>query len=421
VGDNFEYVTGVFYFNEDNNTDFGDLLDFDLGLRAPPFQPTGNYFPLVLADRVMKNGSDSWAVYAQADYKFLEKWTATLGVRYTDESKDFSISDNQPCLASNPACGFQDVNGDGIADNDLDNVNMDDLNSINPALANIPRKQDMQLVTPRLALQYAVDDQLNFYASATRGFKSGGWNARGTSPDQLIPFQAEKVWSYELGMRSEWFDGQLRANVTAYYMDVSAVQIPTGYTPPSGQVVFITRNYADQKGKGLEAELVATPIDNLTVLLSAGIGDAEFKKLNPVVLQQQQLCLSGTMSACGVGIVTSDGGIADPVRVPDYTVTFGGSYVWALNSTYELIPSAYLYSVGESSTYSAGLPQFIAPAYTTYDASLELANRDQNWSVVAQCKNCNDRTMLVSALANQVYYQDPRTWNISFRKNFGAR
>lgn len=418
-GDNLEYVTGVYYLDEYNKTDFGDLLDFDLGLTAPPFQPNGSYFPLVLADRVLKNDTKSWAVYAQADYTFLEKWTATLGVRYTDEKKEVSFSDNQPCQ-STQTC-FQDVNGDGISDNDLASVNMDNLNAINPSLANIPREQDVQLWTPRIALQYTVDEDLNFYASATRGFKSGGWNARGTTPDQLSPFGPEKVWSYELGMRSEWFDGQLRANLTAYYMDVTAFQLPSAYQPPSGQVVFITKNFADLKSKGIEAEFIATPIENLTIMLTGGLADAEYKNLNPAIQQQQQDCLNGVPGTCGQGIITPSGGIADPVLVPDYTVTFGGSYVWPLNSTYELIPSAYLYSVGKNNVYSAGLPQFITDGYTTYDASLELANRDQNWSVVAQCKNCNDRLMLVAALANQPYYSDPRTWNITFRKNFGLR
>ncbi len=419
-GDSVEYVAGAFYLHEDNDTDFGDLFDFDLGLSGPPFQQTGNYVPAVLADRVLKNKTDTWAVYVQGDYKFGDHWTATLGVRYTDERKDVSFSDNQPCrVGAIPPC-FADANGDGIADSDITNANLDDLHGINPSFANIPRKQDESLWTPRVALQYTVDDQLNFFASATRGFKSGGWNARGTTPDQLQPFGPEKVWSYELGMRSEWLDGRMRANLTAFYLDVSDFQVPTAFQPISGQVQFITKNFADLENKGIEAEFVFVPVENLTVLLNVGTGDGKYKNLSPEIQQQQQTCIN-TNTQCGSGIVKFDGSIAEPTKVPDYTVTFGGSYVWMLTPEYDLVPSAYLYSVGKHNTFSTGGPRFEIDGYTTYDASLQLVNNDQSWSVVAECKNCNDRTMLVTALAGVPYYQAPRTWHVGFRKNFGAQ
>lgn len=418
-GDKLQYVTGIFYLREDNRTDFGDLLDLDLGLTAPPFQPTGNFIPAVLADRVLKNTTETWAVYAQADYTIDDHWTATIGLRYTDESKDVSFSDNQPCPPVNPSC-WRDANADGISDTDITNVNMDNLSSIVPGSTDIPRKQDGTQLTPRFALQYTVDDQLNFYGSATRGFKSGGWNARGTTPDQLQPFGPEKVWSYELGMRSEWLDGQLRANVTVFYMDVSDFQVPTAFQPLTGQPQFITRNFADLENKGIEAEFIATPIENLTVLLNVGLGDAKYTNLSPEIQAQQQLCLGGTTASCGQGIVSTDGSIAEPTKVPDYTITFGGSYVWSLGSSYNLIPSAYMYSLGEHNTFSAGGPRYEIDGYTTFDAAVELQNTDQDWSLVAECKNCNDRYMLVTALAGQLYYQNPRTWRIGFRKNFGA-
>ena len=418
-GDKLQYVTGVYYLNEDNRTDFGTLLDLDLSLTRPPFVPTGAFVPVVLSDLVMENSTETWAVYAQGDYKIDDHWTATLGLRYTDESKDVSFADNQPCAPTNPSC-WRDANGDGISDNDLSNVNFDNLNSINPAFANVPRNQGVTELTPRLALQYTVDDQLNFYGSVTKGFKSGGWNARGTAPELDQPFQPEKVWSYELGMRSEWLDGQLRANVTAFYMDVSDFQVPTAYTPITGQPVFVTKNFADMENKGLEVELTATPIENLTVLLSAGLGDAKYKNLAPEIQAQQQLCLGGVAASCNQGIVTSDGSIADPTRVPDYTITFGGSYVWSMSPTYNLVPSAYLYSVGKHNTATQGGIWKI-DGYTTFDAAVELDNTDNNWSLVAECKNCNDRYMLVSGLAGMPYYQEPRTWRIGLKKNFGAR
>jgi hypothetical protein len=92
-----------------------------------------------------------------------------------------------------------------------------------------------------------------------------------------------------------------------------------------------------------------------------------------------------------------------------------------MNPTYNLVPSAYMYSVGNHNTFSAGGPKYNIDGYTTFDAAIQLDNTDQDWSLVAECRNCNDRYMLTTALANVKYYQNPRTWHIGFKKNFGAR
>lgn len=415
--DNVRYTAGLYFFDEDNRTDFGDVFDFDLSLVSPA--PPGSFIPLVLADRVMENNTDSWAAYLQTDIDFLDAWTLTLGVRYTDEQKDISFTDNVPLAdcTGNPGCQFVDSNLDGISDNDLANANL--------ALFGIPRDLDTDLWTPRVALQYTVSDDLNFYGSATRGFKSGGWNARGTTPDQLQPFDKEVVWSYELGMRSNWYDNRLRVNLTAFYTDVTDFQVPTAFTPITGQIQFITKNFAGLRNKGLELEIVANPVEPLILLANIGLQDGEYKDISPEILNQQQNCRDAianstpTQNICDAGIVDPNGNIAEPTRNPDYTATLGAIYTWSLAQSYELVSSAYLYSVGDHSTFVSGNPAFLVDGYTTWNAALELKNTDNDWGVTLDCRNCNDRTMLVSGLAGEPYYQDPRTWQVRFRKNFG--
>lgn len=410
ASDRIQYVAGIYYLNEDNSTDFGDI--FDIG------------FPLVLADRVLDNGSEAWAAYVQSDIKLADQWTVTLGVRYTDEDKDVSFTDNQPkafCAPfAPPFCTYQDVNDDGVADDDLSNINLDNLNSINASFDNIPRTQNEQIWTPRVALQYDVSNDLNFYGSATRGFKSGGWNARGTTPDQLQPFAPEVVWSYEAGMRSEWFENQLRLNLTAFFTEVSDFQLPTAFETTSGAIQFITKNFADLENKGVEIEIVAIPVENLTLLANIGFQDAEYTNLGQEILDQQALCQGGTASACGNGIVDANGNIAEPTRAPEYSATIGVIYDYATKSDFVISPSAYLYTVGDHSVFSTGAPQFLVDGYSSFNASVAVRNVAQDWSVAIGCRNCADRDMLVSGLAGQPYYQDPRTWSVLFHKDFGG-
>jgi iron complex outermembrane receptor protein len=380
-GDRVSYVAGVFYLNEDNRTDFADILF------ANAFGPA--------VDRIMSNETDTWAIYGQADFSLTDQLTLTAGLRYTDEEKKIAFSDNRPGGA---------------------------LTSANMVANGIPLKLSETVTTPRIALQYEANDDLNFYVSATRGFKSGGWNARGTAPQLLTPFGPEKVWSYEGGMR--WDPSEsLRLNVTAFYSDVTDFQLPSAFEDPvTSAIVFITNNFADLRIKGIEFEMLATPVDNLTLLAALGLQNGTYRNLDQSVLDAQAACLGGDTAFCGRGIVSLNGDIAPPTRLPDYTLTIGGDYVWAVTPEYNLIPSAYLYAIGNHNITTNGVTETgvngILDGYGTLTASMTLENTMQDWRVTLECKNCNDRTMPVSILANQTYLQDPRTWMLRFRKDF---
>ncbi len=380
-GEAFDYVAGLFYLKEENTTDFGDI--FDLG------------FPLILADRILENETEALAAYFQADWVIADVVTLTAGVRWTDEDKDIGYSDNVPV-------------GDAT-----------DLTTANIIAAGLPITQNEEIWTPRFAVNVAATDDVNFYASATRGFKSGGWNARGTDPSTLLNFDSEKVWSYEVGMKSEWMDNTLRLNFNAYYTDVTDYQLPSAFNSAGGGIVFITQNFADLENIGLELDMLYAPTDQLSLFANVGIQDAEYKNIDPSIIAQQQTCqTSGT--DCSQGIVDPNGEIAEPVRAPDYTLNAGFNYVYPIGSSLELIPGAYVYKIGNHSVGTSGGPESLNTGYTTWNGSVALNNLDHDWSLTLECKNCNDRTMVVSTLAGFQYLQDPRTWMLRFRKNFGA-
>ena len=265
-----------------------------------------------------------------------------------------------------------------------------------------------------------------FYVSATRGFKSGGWNARGTNAGAIEVFGPERVWSYEAGMRSDWMDGRLRLNVTAFRSDVTDFQLPSAvYDPVTGAPTFSTRNYASLENQGIEVEITALLIDGLTVFANFGAQDAEYAELNPSIVRQLELC-NADLSAgvaytaspfCGAGVVNHLGEIADPVRAPEYTLTAGGVYGIAVADGWELAPSAYVYKIGKHSIGSSGAPTALSDGYTVVTASVTLRNLDQDWSISAECQNCADREQGTSFFVG-LYLQDPRTWAVNFRKDF---
>lgn len=156
----------------------------------------------------MTNSTKAYAGYLQGDVNITDKLKVTAGIRYTDETKRFSISDNRA------SCN----------DGTIEAGCLEDINLVVPNGKVIPRRQNIKIWTPRFAINYQATDDVLLFASATRGFKSGGWNARGTSPAELLPFDAEKAWSYEVGIKSELLDRRLRVNLAAYWLDVAGLR-----------------------------------------------------------------------------------------------------------------------------------------------------------------------------------------------------
>ena len=198
-----DYTTGVYYFREDNNLDFASVF--------AAFGP--NAFPgWFQYDRTMDNGTRSWAVFAALDWRVTDRLTLSGGLRYTDEEDTIGVTDN-----GNP--------------NSFAPFDSSDLVALG-----IPLVVSASKVTPRIAIQFQQTDELMWYASATNGFKSGGWNARGVTAAEMQPFDIEQNWSYELGLRSDWWDNRLRVNVTGFFTEIEDYQVPNGFTDENGAI-----------------------------------------------------------------------------------------------------------------------------------------------------------------------------------------
>ncbi len=430
-----EYVAGVFYLHENNMTDFADLFT----VAAP--------VTLVLGDRTLRNTTRAIAGYAQADFNVTSQLKLTAGIRYTDEVKTLNVHDNRV-----------QCSGNVLPATCLDNHNL-----FGPSGLAIPTRLQAKLWTPRFAVNFNATDDVLLFASATRGFKSGGWNARVTSPSAFIPFNPEKVWSYEAGVKSEWFDHRVRANLTVFHLDVRDLQTPSALVAPNGSASFITRNFANMKNTGVEAELTVAPVTGLHLYVNAGYQDARLSINRDApdfdeygiqsVNAQQKLCQAllaagnipggpGTTAACGAGIITPEGEIAQPTRTPKLTLAFGGSYEMPLSESLSLTPSVNVSYRSSQETGSANYTIYsgsisgtngsfpanpfsgdiitgsFAPSAWFVNAGVSLNGPENVWQVSLTCTNCFNRVAANTSLVNTRYIDSPRRWNVSLRHRF---
>lgn len=440
-GGAFDYVTGVFLFDEKNTTDFADTFAIFIGAPAP--------LQLLLADRTLNNTTKAVAGYFQGDINLSEQLKLTAGIRYTDETKTFRIADNRA------ACN--------------NSLLVSCLNQTNLIASNgtaIPTRQKAKIWTPRFAVNFQASDDLLMFASATRGFKSGGWNARGTVANELLPFGPETVWSYEAGFKSEWFDRRLRLNVTAFYLDNKDLQAPSAFVRADNTIAFITQNFADYRNKGIEVELTAVPADGLNLFVNFGYQDDEYKidtgapDFNASGIKsaarQQRDCraqlaagriplgpAAANAADCAAGIIDANGNLASPVRTPAVTVAFGGSYDWKLptagviitptvnatwKSSYETGTANATIFTGTSSfggvTYPANpfsgdfITGSASDSYIVVNAGIAMRTDDKNWTLSVECQNCLDKVWRESSLANLTYLNYPRYWQVRAKRVF---
>jgi iron complex outermembrane receptor protein len=275
-------------------------------------------------------------------------------------------------------------------------------------------------VTPRFAIQYQQTDDLMWYVSATNGFKSGGWNARGVTAVTMQPFDIEENWSYELGMRSDWWDNRLRINITGFFTEIEDYQVPNGFEDENGAIHFLTTNRSGLETKGVEAELTLVPVEGLTLFANYGNLDSKYVDLDQFVLDQQAACKADPgpdNPACDAGIVDINGDIISGELARDYQFTFGASYVWSITNNLNLVPAAHYSKYGDQAAGTSGDSTFLG-GYEFVGASLMLENVAAKWSLTAACWDCTKVERITGAFFDVPRAADPYIWTLNFRKDF---
>ncbi|MEP2987863.1 MAG: TonB-dependent receptor [Parasphingorhabdus sp.] len=360
-------TTGLFYLKEDNRSDFAA------------------YFagPVPSRDRIITNETENIAGYIQGDFALTDNITATAGVRYTDEKKTFQISDNRP-----------------IGD-------ITDLTTANMIALGIPIEQREKVWTPRFALQFQATDDWMFYASATRGFRSGGWNARVNTASGLLPFSSEKVWSYEAGTRLT-VGNVFSVAATAFYIEAKDLQVNTAIS----QGVFAVGNAGRLLNSGLEIEAFINPTPEFNIYASLGVMNARYRPDAAEV----NACAAPNFSF-SVFDINCD--IVGPKRSPDVQATLGGSYDIEIgNATITPRGSVRLTSDQEVATRGLGP----SDGYVLVNAGVDIKPIGEALTFSVECQNCFDKRYLVATFGNQdTYFNNPGRWTIRANYKFGGR
>jgi iron complex outermembrane recepter protein len=256
AGDRLSYTAGAYYWESDYRIDLASYIGFGAILGVP-----GAGFDDALVFPVFQSvvqSTESYAVFVEADYLLADRWTLTLGGRYTDDEKKSAVIDPlTPELAIR-----------GNPDN--------------------PFKASWNEFTPKVGLRFQATDRMMFYGLYSRGFRAGGFNGRPGGGQYLAastPYDPETVDNFEIGMKSEWLDGRLRLNVSAFMMDYQDKQeeqsVPVA--GGTGQQTLVV-NASEASINGIEVDFSWLATANFMLEGNLGLLDAEYDKLEDPVL-----------------------------------------------------------------------------------------------------------------------------------------
>ena len=203
--------------------------------------------------------TDTFGLFAQVDIDISDQFTINLGARWTDEEKTANVA----ALLPQPNGGTNSCSIDGGC-----------------TVFEFNDTESWSNFSPKIGFQYKPSPETQIYGFWTKGFRSGGYNMRNTSPVAAPgPFDEEEQDSVELGIKTDLAGGRVRINAAVYHNEIDDLQREINEPDPVVQVVQIIRNTADATIRGFDLEASVALSDSLFLRTSAGYVDGEYDRI----------------------------------------------------------------------------------------------------------------------------------------------
>lgn len=370
------WVAGLYFLREDT-----DIIDNSMATTFLSVLGPGSVGDILDGEFIydQQNITKSSAVYGELTWSMTERLSLTVGGRYTYDDKEYR--NRSECLDFGAQPGF--------------------IFCVAPLGAefwNIRTSKDWSEFTPKASLDWHASDDALLYVSAARGFKGGGWQGKpGTAASALFPYDPEVAWTYELGAKTDWAGGRMRANVAIFHTDFDDLQVEQ---LDDAGLTLIIDNAASATIDGIELELLFRPWSALQVWLSGSYLDSEYEDF----IDSAGNDLSGNQLA----------------RTPEYMFAGGVDYSVALSPVLTL-------DARVEYQWQDDMPWLVEntvyeESYGLLDARIALGSRNDGWEVALFGKNLTDELYRVDAIPflGDVFsrFGPPRSYGVQFSKSF---
>lgn len=363
---------------------FDDRLNWILG--AFYLEEEGCHLDLVYlyGESITSGGcidNETTALFAQGTFDFNEKFSLTLGARFTDDQKSYSPdsvvlrSELVGLPLGTPLLPF------GRKENNVEETNI------------------------KVNFTYRWNEDLMTYASFGDGFKGATFTQRIFPNFDFVPTaDPEFVKTYEAGFKSQLADGRVRANGAVFFTDYEDIQVTVLEDGNAGNT---TANAAEGEIFGFELEVTAIPTANMLLEATIGYLDAKYTDVDGVA---------------AVNGVTTDSAL---VNTPEWSLSAATSYAFDLPKGWTLTPRVDYTFTSKVYNDAQNFEIIAQGAVGLWDTSLRLEHETNGWMAALQVRNLSDEVVVDSGFADPGFTGNseatllpPRAWMLTVGYTF---
>ena len=366
--DTIEWLIGAFYTHEKSAIDPQNIFATEFG--------TNNPDPDVdpLAEIFLRSKYKEYAAFANATWHITPRLDLTAGGRLAHNKQHANL------LISGPLAGSQEI---------------PDLNS------------DETVFTYSVAPRFEVNDHTSVYARVATGYRPGGPNVIPPDSDVPLTYDADRLTSWEVGLKTEAPDRLWSLEAAAYHLKWKDIQLFAIVND-----IGINANGGRARINGVELSGTLRPVHGLRILANGAYTDSKLldDTPNPEV---------------------TGGRAGDPLPyVPKWSAALHADYEFPLSGSLTGAVGGTVNRVGRRGInldeVDANNDVIRIPGYTEVD--LRAGISVDRWSVQAYVQNLFDKDGITSASgfdgatfpngAAGVAIIRPRTFGLSVTANF---
>lgn len=363
-GGTLEYIAGIYLERQELVVDQNsDVILSNLGI---PFLPSST------AINSFEQDGESAAAFGQLTWRMTDTLSVMGGLRFAYEKKEASLEIINADLGETTS-----------SNNPLTQTVLRQL--AGRVEGNLDDERSTENWSPTLNLQWDFSDAGMAYAKYSRGFKSGGFNARvsdSTQPEKF-EFDDEKVDGFELGAKLTLLGGAATLNTALFYTEFTDRQVSQFLNDG-----FVVGNAAESTSKGIEIDGRLMASEHLMFGLSLAYLKSEYDEFMDAACAPAQIRPENPLPGCESGVQDLSGETTN--FAPEWAATF---------------ITNFFYPVGESMEFRAALdiiysdqfyleqsldPNLVQDSFTKVNGRIALASIEDTWEVAVIGKNLTD-------------------------------
>ena len=308
--DRLNWIIGGYYFRERNAS---DIWSGNLNVYTAPAAGRSYSDIRTLTD------TESYAAFGSLTYNVTSKFKVTVGGRQNYETKTL----RQAFTQGTGTVTFSDQANWWLPSSVASPLLTNSIDS---------REKSWSRFTYDVTPQYEITDKILAYFHYSYGFLSGGFDNRrntATTPAsyQIWEYQPENIRTYELGLKSSWWNGRLTANASLFYYDYPSIQVLV-ILPSTGtntnSISTVGNGYSNAQGRveGADFNIDARPTDALHLRAAVGLLDTKYTKYP----------IQSGINYPRLGLVnaTIDPSGGEFTRAPKFTLALAADYTFEL-------------------------------------------------------------------------------------------